>query len=256
MTREELFDAWAPPGRPWSDWVKPAPFAHLPAELPPAPDFPPPDLSWAPPGAERVAVVVDLPGAESVHLGLALAALGYQPVPLFNACPPPGLLYPGPLGDVAVVRVGPLLAALVRGANQLPAPPPAPDAPPVFLVDADRQAAHRDPEPGAFDNRSVVFVTDFPSAARLAAHGITRALLVRERAIGLGDDLRAALLEWQRAGMTLSAKLLTVAGGPAPLVLRRPWWWAGFWGRLAVTFGLWRSAGGDFGAFIPHPAGG
>lgn len=256
MTREELFDAWAPAAGPWSDWVKPAPFAHLPAELPPAPDLPPPDLAWAPPPAERVAVVVDLPGAESVHFGLALAALGYQPVPLFNACPPPGQLYPGPLGDVAVVRVGPLLAAVVRGADLLRAARPAADAPPAFLVDADRQAAHRAPEPGAFDNRSVVFVTDFPSAARLAAHGITRAVLVREGATGLGDDLRAALLNWQRAGVTLSVKLLTEAGAPAPLILRRPWWWVGFLGRLAVAVGLRRSAGGDFGEFIPHPAGG
>ena len=29
MTREELFDAWAPAGGPWSDWAKPVLFAHV-----------------------------------------------------------------------------------------------------------------------------------------------------------------------------------------------------------------------------------
>ena len=28
MIREELFDAWAPTGVPWSDWAKPVLFAH------------------------------------------------------------------------------------------------------------------------------------------------------------------------------------------------------------------------------------
>src|SRR5947209_18025924 len=83
MTREELFDAWAPAGASWSDWAKPVLFAHWPRPLPAVADVPPPDLSWVPPAADRVALVVDLPGAASVHLGLALAAAGYRPVPLF-----------------------------------------------------------------------------------------------------------------------------------------------------------------------------
>src|SRR4051794_4793341 len=108
MTRDELFDAWAPAGGPWSDWAKPVLFAHWPRPLPPAPEPVAADLSWVPAPAERVALVIDLPGAASVHVGLELAARGYRPVALFNACPPPAEGEPG----VAVVPVEPILAAL------------------------------------------------------------------------------------------------------------------------------------------------
>ena len=47
------------------------------------------DLSWAPPPAEKAAFVLDLPGAEGVLNGIALAVLGYRPVPLYNAIPLP-----------------------------------------------------------------------------------------------------------------------------------------------------------------------
>jgi hypothetical protein len=134
--------------------------------------------------------------------------------------------------------------------------PPAPDALPAFLIDADRQTTHRPPNSGAFDNRSVVFATDFPSAARLAAHGITQALLVREGPAGLGADLRYALQTWQQAGVRLNAKWLTAPGGPVPLALPRPRWWFGLWGRLTAALGFRRGAGGEFGGFVPNPSGG
>jgi hypothetical protein len=258
MTREEVFEAWAPAGRVWSDWVKPAPFAHLARELPPDPDVSPPDLAWVPAASERVALVVDLPGPASVHLGLALAGVGYCPVPLFNACPPP--VEPGepaPPADVSVVSVEPILTALVRGAERLRASPPPAAAPPAFLIDADRQTARRDLSPGAFDNRSVVFATDFPSAALLARHGIRRAVVVRERPGPIGDDLAHALQLWQQDGVGLTQKWLSDPGPPAPLTLPRPRWWAGLWRRLrALLPGSGRNAAGEFGVFLPHPSGG
>src|SRR5436305_7040366 len=89
MTREELFEVWAPAGAAWSGWAKPVLFSQPPPELPPVPDEPAPDLGWVPRPGEGFALVLDLPGAASVTLGLALAGAGYRPVPLFNACPPP-----------------------------------------------------------------------------------------------------------------------------------------------------------------------
>src|SRR5262245_32088876 len=192
MTRDEIFESWAPAGGPWSGWVKPAPFAQFPRDLPPIGDNPTNDVSWAPSPNERFAIVVDLPGVTSAQFGLALAAIGYRPVPLFNAIPPPTP------DAVSVVNVTPILSALQQGAERLRTLSFATDAPPVFLIDADRQATHNVPLPGAFDNRSVVFVTDFPSAARLVEHGIKSALVIRETAAGLGDDLRFALQTWQK----------------------------------------------------------
>jgi hypothetical protein len=256
MTRDEIFEAWAPIGGIWSNWVKPASFAQLPRALQTDAEPPPLDLSWLPRADERIAIVVDLPGAASVHLGLALAKLGYRPVPLFNACLPPETVPSTTLVEVAVVRVEPTLAALIRGAEQLRASPPPLDAPPAILIDANRQATHTAPLPGAFDNRSVVFVTDFPSATTLARHGITRALLVCEQQGAIGTDLSLALQVWQQAGVRLELKAINEPGPPIPLSLPRPRWWAGLRQRFKELFGLRRTESGDFGGFIPHPSSG
>jgi hypothetical protein len=257
MTREELFDAWAPAGGPWSDWAKPVLFAHWPRPLPDVPaDVPAFDLSWVPRPDEPAALVIDLPGAESVRLGLAVAGAGagYRPVPLFNAVPPPAVESPTP--GPAVVPVEPILAALIRGADRLRESAPPADAPPAFLLDADRQTPTRDLAPGAFDNRSVVFVTDFPSAVRLAAHGVRRAVLVRNRSGPIGDDLADALRTWQTDGLQLDVKWLSEPGPPVPLALPRWGWWAQLWRWWTVTVRLRRDEAGGFGRFIPHPSSG
>jgi len=256
VTREELFEAWAPPGGTWSNWAKPALFAQLPLVLPADTEPAPYDLSWVPRPEERVAIVVDLPGAASVHFGLALASLGYQPVPLFNACLPPGhAAAMDPTGEnAAVVRLEPIVAALARGADQLRANVPRAGTPPAFLIDADREATHRPVAPDVFDNRSVVFVTDFPSAATLSAHGITRAAVTRQQPGPIGADLTYALQVWQQAGVKLESKSLSEPGPPEPLVLPRPRWWTGLVRRLKGAFDFHRNAAGEFGGFIPHPS--
>lgn len=251
MTRDELFDAWAPAGGLWSDWAKPVLFAHWPRPLPAVPEKAPADLSWAPQPADRVALVIDLPGVASVHLGLALAAVGYRPVPLFNACPPPVEGEPG----VAVVSVEAILTALVQGAERLRAGRLPADGPPAFLLDADRQTARRDLAPGAFDNRSVVFPTDFPSAARLADHGITRAILVREQPGPIGDDLEDAVRQWQTDGLRVEVKSLSDPAPPVPLNLPKLTWWNRLRRWMIRSFPR-RNLAGEFGAFIPHPTGG
>src|SRR5262245_10278798 len=257
MTRAGLSEAWAPPGGAWSNWVRPAPFAQLPRALPPDAEPATFDLSWTPPAGDHVALVVDLPGAVSVHMGLALGRLGYLPVPLFSALLPPDVLAAGTAtAAVSVVRVEPILAALTRGAENLRNSPPPLDGPPAFLIDADRQATHAVPLPETFDNRSVVFVTDFPSAAALARHGITRAVLVRELPDPIGTDLTYALQVWQRAGVRLELKILSESGPPAPLSLPRPRWWSGLRQRFQELFGLRRTESGDFGGYIPHPSSG
>src|SRR5262245_29386961 len=258
MTRDELFEAWAPVGGTWSNWAKPALFAQLPPELPADAEPAVYDLSWAPRLDERVAIVVDLPGAASVHFGLAIVSLGYQPVPLFNACLPPGhAAAPDATGEnVAVVQLEPIVAALVRGAEQLRANPPPTSALPAFLIDADREATQRPVAPDAFDNRSVVFVTDFPSAATLAANRITRAVVIRQQPGPIGADLAYALQVWQQAGVKIEAKSLSEPGPRTPLVLPRPRWWNGLLRRLKGSFGFRRNAAGEFGGFVPHPSAG
>ncbi|HJZ92073.1 MAG TPA: hypothetical protein VKE40_14455 [Gemmataceae bacterium] len=256
MNREEVFECWAPAGSTWSGWVKPVLFAHLPRPLPSPPEIQTHDLSWVPLAAEHVAFVIDIPGPASVELGLALAGRGYQPIPLFNACPPPVPDAQETVEDPSVVDVTSILTALVHGCERLRQAALDPGAPPAFLVDANRQTPRRTVDVGAFDNRSVVFVTDFPSAAFLAGRGITKVILVREQATPPDSDLAYALGAWQRAGIAIEFKALSQPGAPSQYRLPRAGWLAGIRLRLSAWLTGRRNAAGEFGEFVPAASGG
>src|SRR5262249_25845086 len=166
LDREALFDVWVHPGAIWAEWVKPVLFAHLPRPLPPFSPPALPDLTWAPAPGERWAAVVDLPGPLSVAVGRALAEKGYRPVPLFNGCPPPE-----GAEDRALTGAEQVLAGMVEGGPRLQALPLPLDAPPAFLVDADRNRPHRSIQAEMFDNRSTLFETDFPSGSSSVPSG-------------------------------------------------------------------------------------
>ena len=135
MTRGEIFEVWAPAGALWSAWAKPVLFAHLGPRtvLPQSPEI---HLDWAHRADGESAVVVDLPGASGVAVGLHLAQLGYRPVPLYNACPSPDTAaVPGP----TIVDVEPIMAELFGGTERLSRLMLPPTAPPAFLLDDRRR---------------------------------------------------------------------------------------------------------------------
>ena len=259
MNKEQIFAAWAPDDSLWSTWVKPVLFAHLDdLQLRPDPLVPTPEparrpvnLDWCPPVAEKVALIVDLPGPEGVVLGALLAERGYRPVPLYNALPLPNSL---PFGrHEAVVNVLPTLDALRREAERLAGLTLPPDAPPVFLLDAHRQGAVL-PDPEMFDNRSVCFTTDFPSANFLHAHGFKRALLVPSAGLEAAPDLSHLLRRWQEGGIALQI-LRSENARPEVLVVPRPSWYGAMFQRALSAFGLHRASGGGFGAWMTSASG-
>ena len=104
LTPQQILRVWAPTQSPWSPWVKPVLFTQASdwlafadlddlmvttANVPRASQASSGSLIMG--GAKKkigkVAVVVDLLGAEAVNLGLMLARThGFRPVPLFNGC--------------------------------------------------------------------------------------------------------------------------------------------------------------------------
>src|SRR5436309_8538533 len=147
MDREEIFSTWAPDASLWSRWVKPVLFAYLDSALSQIPVAEAAsDVSWSPPPNEKVALVLDLPGAEGVLAAVALARRGYRPVPLYNAVPLP---FGGPLLDpltnraVAAVNVLRIISALRKCAEELVQLNVPCDAPPAFLLDANRRGDGR-----------------------------------------------------------------------------------------------------------------
>ena len=251
MDKQSHYRIWAPEESVWSPWVKPALFAHLPrAEVEEAPAVPTDEsLDWLI-ARGAAAVVFDLRGSESVALGLLLARrTGFHPVPLFSSVPPdsPEML--------AAVRTEPLLTALQRGSAELEQLRFSPATGPAFLLDADRWAPGAPVPPiNAFDNRSAVFASDFPSAGFLRDRGIHRCVVVRDPAIAPGDDLGFALLPWRKAGMTI--EVVTAAGA----AIGFSWPAAGFWGclshRARLALSLHPNARGGYGRFVPESSGG
>ncbi len=163
MKKENVLEAWAPIGGDWSLWVRPVLFAQMnDGMLARVPETTASDLLsiQTPEFAGDAAVIVDLPGANSVNAGLALALKGYRPVPLYNGC----------TGRNEVVDQSAIMEKLAGGARLLEGQW-LKDAPPAFLIDSLRMSA-KSVRPGNFDNRWRIFPQDFPASEVLIGKGI------------------------------------------------------------------------------------
>lgn len=256
MDKYTVFDQWAPGESPWSAWAKPTPFANLPEDFWLAPcivEHRELGQACIPAAAARIGLIVDIPGVEAVAAALTLAAMGYRPVPLFNACPAPlRLLKDG--YSPATVDVGAIVRCLVSGADTLSEMKISVSAPPVFLLDVNRSRAQTIGWPGVFDNRSVVFASDFPSAEFILKQGIERILLVHAQEWPIGMDLVHALGPWIASGLMID--VITDRGEPL-----RVRWPRGVWGQRLVKLSAWlrfrrNPEGGGFGDFVPETSAG
>ena len=255
MTKHEIFNVWAPQGVVWSDWVKPVLFACMQEHgfsVPPEPAEIPEIIF---PLESDMAIVLDLPGSLGVSIGMIAARAGYRPVPLYNALPAPNEELLG-MAPVTVPSVLNILRALQDATSELSQLPIQSLAPPVFLLDADRRGGNAEPRPGVFDNRSVSFTTDFPSANFLHGHRIGRALLVRDYAVAPQPDVAHTLLKWQEGGIVLYSEALFDAADAAPLTVSKPSHFGRAWHRVLLALGLRRGKLGGFGGIVPQPSSG
>lgn len=242
----------------WSPWAKAAPFVQLPGATPPPAIDARPDTSELAAAlaasAAGCAIVVSVPGPDAISLGLEFAKLGYRPVPLFNACSP------RPRARLAstllAVDTDAIVASLLAAADRLVLLNAglAPNAPPAFLVDSRRSVPRVAIEPHVFDNRSVVFASDFPSAKFLRSHGITRALLIQDVAPEIGRDLLAALQPWRRDGLVVET--VSTQNTPIPVAWPREGFLNEWRERWFSLFHLRRARDGGFGNFVPEASGG
>jgi hypothetical protein len=120
---------------------------------------------------------------------------------------------------------------------------------PAFFLDSRRDGGNAPPGPGEYANRSAVFETDFPSAARLREAGIRSVVLVQPGPELACHDLVPILATWQASGLTI---LLVRTDAPAAALAihaRRP----GLWQRLAqwIQGGLRPDQQGRFGRWVP-----
>jgi hypothetical protein len=257
MTREMIFDIWAPAGSRWSPWVKPILFSfmseiHVGASVPESSTT---DLSWLPPADGSTLLVLDLPTAQAASDAVEFAKRGYRPVPLYNASP---WEENSQLAEIAppLVDVGSIVHAL-RAVTPLLAMESLSDtAPPAFLLDWNRRVPMRAVEPGCLDNRSVSFPTDFPSANFLLAHGLRRVVLVQRYHPQPQADLAHTLRAWQNAGLAIEVKELDEAGAPRPVEVSTPSFFGKCFYHALKMLGFKRSTLGGFGGILPEASSG
>jgi hypothetical protein len=243
ISSEDCYAIWAPDGNPWSAWAKPVLFASVPGLPTERPiELPPFDVPGLPVTWHQTAIILDLRGDESVRVGLALAARGFRPVPLFN----------GTTGLNPVVATEDLVSALGAGAAILKTLSLAAEARPAFLLDANR----RDPSPGSlagrYDNRWIVLPQDFPSAGYLKSQGISSCTLIQRGPHDPAEDLAHVLLRWQQAGITIRSVELQTRRVIEPLIITPPSSFRRAWYAAIALLGLRRSNVGGFGANIPQ----
>lgn len=267
MKPEEAYLAWAPRESIWSPWAIPVPFAQIFCLAL--------DVQREINGIETLAnilepesdlaVVLDLPGDEAVRLSLALALRGFRPVPVLDGSPGPDIL----ASSQAILGTGPALSTqasvavdmrqtlrwLCIGAAVLPTLKIAPNASPVFLLDALRMGRMHTPGSEVFDNRWKTFPQDFPSAGFLKEHGIRRVLLIQGMAGQPAEDLAHVLLRWQEAGISIHAGSAADINARELIHVNRPTRFRTLWHRALALMGLTRAVSGGFGAW-PHGSGG
>jgi len=262
MTGKELFEIWAPNDSIWSQWVSPALFAQIDyakGDNPALADVP--ELPWHEPKARPdTAVVIDLPGADSVRLALALAWRGYRPVPIINASPGPIGLQLNLLSQptrstpsaVVVLDMSSLVREICQGTPRMRALTFTSDAPPAFVLDSLRLKGTNPLRDDIFDNRWMVFPQDFPSAKFLAEQEINHVTVVQTEKTQPQEDLSHVLLRWQEAGIEILSKASGDPSLPSRITVSRPSRFKASWYRALAIMGLRRSSVGGFGSFIPE----
>ena len=231
------YNIWAPKNSLWTEWAKSVLFMNFTTWKDDS-RLDMPEINWISAAQRDTMVIVDLPGKTGVEESLALARIGFRPVPLYN----------GMNNEKMIVNVKDIADALYKGSYELETLRIPNDAPPVFMLDSARMISDRK-IPGKYDNRWRVFPQDMPSASFLTKQGINR-VIVRSN-IEL-DDLLYVLSCYQERKI----KILKSSGDSIiEMSVPNPSWFKKLFYRFKATLGLTRSIAGGFGGLIPLPIG-
>lgn len=195
MTGKEVYKIWAPSNARWTDWVRPVPFVQIDDEdfkIYKTVDFSIPKINYISELMKDTAIIVDLPEHYSINEGIALAKMGYRPVPVFNGTAQTK-------GSKATVDNHAVEAGLIFGGIELQKIELKQDAPPVFLTDSNRLNRHK-LDISIFDNSWDLYHQDLPSAEYFLSNGITK-IIVRGNIFG--KDLNKILYRHQEKGMKI-----------------------------------------------------
>lgn len=173
MTNKECYKIWAPFNKKWVDWVRPVPFININDKQKFQPIINLNNLSFIDKNDKSIAIIIDLPGTDSIEIGLILAKFyNYRPVPIYN-----GTITQK--GARATTDNSSIANALVWGAEILKGLKITDDANPVFLTDKNRLQRCRI-DKSIFDNSWDIYHQDLPTEDYFLKNGITKILIISD----------------------------------------------------------------------------
>ncbi len=190
----EVYKIWAPADKKWVDWVRPVPFVELKTQTKAyeVSDLTIPVLCGIEEYEKNAAILVDLPDVESVKAGLALAKIGYRPIPIYNGT----IEQRGARATTDNQSVG---IGLQWGAKALEEMTLKEDASPAFLVDSGRLSRFKLTE-SVFDNSWDVYPQDLPSGNYFRNNGIEKIIVI---GTSISRDLKKLLYDYQRKSVEI-----------------------------------------------------
>ena len=194
MTVKEIYQIWAPIGKKWVDWVRPVPFVEMNhySKQYNYSDFSIPVISYLNEEMNHTALIVDLPGMESVKEGLALAHKGFRPIPIFNGTAEQENSRATSDNQSAAI-------ALAFGTAELSKITIKEDANPAFLTDRNRLQRFK-MNVSVFDNSWDVYPQDLPSAEYLLENDMKKVIVVGQN---IARDLKKILYNYQKKGLDI-----------------------------------------------------
>ena len=193
MKGKEIYKIYAPNGAKWIDWVRPVPFVAIDTyNRKPIANFLDRKAMFLKKYQQDTAIFIDLPGKESIELGIGLAHIGYRPIPVFNGTDEQQ-------GSQATTNTYLIESCLINGSQKLKNIELKNDANPAFLLDSHRTNRYRAKE-SIFDNSWDLYKQDIPSAEYFKQNGITKIIVVGET---IQRDLKKIFLKFQEKGIEI-----------------------------------------------------
>ncbi len=191
MRGKEIYKIYAPIGAKWIEWIRPVPFVAIDTYNRQ------PIGNWINRKAmllreyqQTTAIFVDLPGKEGIEFGIALANIGYRPIPLFNGTNKQQ-------GSQSTTDTCLVESCLINGGEKLKNIQLKNNASPAFLLDNSRTNRYRAKE-SIFDNSWDLYGQDIPSLEYFKQNGIIKIIVVGDI---IQQDLRKIFFKFQDAGI-------------------------------------------------------
>ncbi len=189
MNKKQIYNIWAPSTSKWSNWVKPIAFTTLDSnqKIYEIINYNIPKINYLDKYLENTIIIIDTKADNAIKEAIALANIGYRPIPLFNGTN-------APLNATATCNNYLIAPYLIWGAKQLTKIKIKKDANPVFILDINR-LNRKKINKTIFDNSWDIYDQDLPSYKYLLNNKINKIIIKSDY---IAKDLKKILYNYQK----------------------------------------------------------